>query len=355
MAACCAAAFAQTGYKVTFTTNRTDIARVYLCSREDGAVLDSAACVGGTAVMEGQGRLPQRVALAEEKNPKKQISSFILDDTPTAIIQSETGVEVDGSPLNRKYADAENRMNVHVKKMMALQAEAGAAAKENNGKIPEEVMKRLDGEFGAANDSLAATFRAILEENKDNLVPAAMIASYGQAVGTDMYAEYMEEYAYKDNGMLKSVNEYLQALKRKAVGTMFTDFTMDDMQGTPRKLSDYVGKGNYVMVDFWASWCGPCRAEMPNVKKAYEQFHPKGFEIVGISFDAQKDAWEKATAQLGITWPQMSDLKAWKCEAGAIYGIRSIPATILFGPDGKVVATDLRGEELTKKLEEIYR
>lgn len=264
------------------------------------------------------------------------------------------GIEVKGSPLNQKYAEVKKSVNVHNEKMRALQEEAKAIAQKNNGKIPDEQLKRLQDEFDKALHSQTEAIRTALQENKDNLIPASMIAFYSENIGMDKVEEYLKEYVYKDNGILKNVNNYIQALKRKAVGAMFTDFTMNDMQGTPRKLSDYVGKGNYVLVDFWASWCGPCRAEMPNVKKAYEQFHPKGFEIVGISFDAQKDAWQKATTQLGITWPQMSDLKAWNCEAGAIYGIRSIPATILFGPDGKIVATDLRGEELQKKLEEIY-
>ena len=317
LAAYCGAAFAQTDYKVTFTTDRTDITTIYLCSEEDGTVLDSASCHNGKAVMDGQTRLPQIAVVAQDKKSKSPISSFILDSTPTTINQTKTGIEVKGSPLNQKYAEVKKSVNVHNEKMRALQEEAKAIAQKNNGKIPDEQLKRLQDEFDKALHSQTEAIRTALQENKDNLIPASMIAFYSENIGMDKVEEYLKEYAYKDNGILKNVNNYIQALKRKAVGAMFTDFTMNDMQGTPRKLSDYVGKGNYVLVDFWASWCGPCRAEMPNVKKAYEQFHPKGFEIVGISFDAQKDAWQKATTQLGITWPQMSDLKAWNCEAGA--------------------------------------
>ena len=352
LAAYCGAAFAQTDYKVTFTTDRTDITTIYLCSEEDGTVLDSASCHNGKAVMDGQTRLPQIAVIAQDKKSKSPISSFILDSTPTTINQTKTGIEVKGSPLNQKYAEVKKNVNVHNEKMRALQEEAKAIAQKNNGKIPDEQLKRLQDEFDKALHSQTEAIRTALQENKDNLIPASMIAFYSENIGMDKVEEYLKEYAYKDNGILKNVNNYIQALKRKAVGAMFTDFTMNDMQGTPRKLSDYVGKGDYVLVDFWASWCGPCRAEMPNVVSLYEKYHKKGLEIVGISFDEDETTWKNAVKTMNMTWPQASELRSWDNIMTQKYGVTSIPYTILIDSNGTIIGQQLRGEELENTVKQ---
>ena len=131
------------------------------------------------------------------------------------------------------------------------------------------------------------------------------------------------------------------------------DFTVYDIDGNSHRLSDFQGKP--VILNFWASWCGPCRQEMPEVKKIYEQYKDKGFDIVGVSLDNNKKAWVGAINKMELPWHHISDLKGWQCEGAAVYGINAIPATILYGPDGKVVAAGLRAHELAEKLAEVLK
>lgn len=136
-------------------------------------------------------------------------------------------------------------------------------------------------------------------------------------------------------------------------GADFKDARLVTLAGDSVSLSDYVGKHKYVMVDFWASWCGPCMREMPNVKAAYEKYKSRGLEIVGISLDRDKAAWEGAVKRVGITWPQMTDVTPAGSNASKLYGVQYIPYIVVFDKKGNIVAKNLHGAEMLKKLEEL--
>lgn len=199
--------------------------------------------------------------------------------------------------------------------------------------------------------------RGIIKANQDNILPALFIQ---YLPNIDNFAEFKEllndKYVYSHHPVLAALKANIaqEEKKQAIIGKDFIDLTLNDTNGVSHKLSDYVGKGNYVLLDFWASWCGPCRAEMPNVVANYNKYHDKGFNIVGISFDSNSEAWKKAIADMKMNWIHLSDLKAWHSDVGKAYGVDAIPASILVDPQGKVVARDLRGEELGAKLSEIY-
>jgi peroxiredoxin len=151
----------------------------------------------------------------------------------------------------------------------------------------------------------------------------------------------------------KVVQELAETLAGVSVGRRAPDFTVPDPSGNPVKLSDLLGKG-YLLIDFWAAWCGPCRRENPNVVKTYHQYKDKGFSVLGVSLDHNKAAWEAAIEKDGLTWTHVSDLKYWNSEPAKLYGVRAIPSNLLVDKNGIIVARNLRGEELGKTLESLY-
>ncbi|CCY15357.1 putative uncharacterized protein [Prevotella sp. CAG:755] len=262
---------------------------------------------------------------------------------------------VTGSAVNRELGQWEQKMKPYYEIATRLAKEQQAAMQ--SGQAPSDSAKaewmKLAGQM---REGIPAIVKACCEANKTTVVPAFYLAIFGNILSSDdLLAVAGDDRAYMASPLLARLKGHVAGLRRQAVGTMFTDLTLNDTTGTARRLSDYVGKGNYVLIDFWASWCGPCRAEMPAVKAAYDRFAPKGFQIVGLSLDQNKAAWTAGIKKLGITWPQLSDLKGWQSTAASTYGVNSIPHTLLVGPDGKVVAAGLRGEELMKKLEELYQ
>jgi peroxiredoxin len=142
-------------------------------------------------------------------------------------------------------------------------------------------------------------------------------------------------------------------LKKNQRSQQAPDFTLPDTTGTPVSLSSF--KGKYVLVDFWASWCAPCRQENPNVVKAYNQFKDKNFTILGVSLDKNKAAWLQAIKNDGLTWNHVSDLKYWESEAAALYDVRSIPYNVLIDPTGKIIGEDLRGNDLENTLRSVLK
>lgn len=366
------AAFAQTGKTLLITGSVTDVkdtvSKVFVSYRvNDTRVTDSAVVKDGKYSFKKELTEPVRALLYVDYNSTRPELAhrvfnrdakyvFVQPGVPVTVNSKDSFANalVKGGSINTEQQKIEAQEKVYDAKMEPLYTEFNAARKAGDKVKTAAVEKQID-----ALDSIKTeeVYGKYIKANPTSPIAVFVLKDYaGYAINADKISPMFDKLpaAQKQYGFAKEFKAQIDIAAKTGIGKMAMDFTQTDTLGNPVALNSF--KGKYVLLDFWASWCGPCRRENPNVVAAYNKYHDKGFNILSVSLDqpGAKEKWMKAIHDDNLTWTHVSDLQFWDNAVAKEYGIQSIPQNFLIDPTGKIVGKDLRGEDLDAKLAGIF-
>ncbi len=285
---------------------------------------------------------------------KRDIATIFLQPGKIKVssVDSFSNIKIKGSAAHTEYAKLQQQVKPYNEKMEPLYTLYSQFAKAKETSARERVEAVIDSLDKLMNEKVYGEY---VKKNPSS--PLAMYALQ-QYAGWNIDAEKVEPLfntlseANKNYPSAIDFKENMEIARKTGIGKLAMDFTQNDTLGKPVTLSSL--RGRYLLVDFWASWCGPCRAENPNLVKVFHKYKDKGFHVIGVSLDrpGQKEKWMKAIHDDGLAWTQVSDLQFWNNEVAKQYGIRAIPQNLLLDPEGKIIAKNVRGEELEQKVGE---